>query len=195
MSHLFIYLHGFRSSPQSSKAQITLEAINNLKSAEDVVWYAPQLPPSPKQAIQEIEKKISQVAPIKLSIVGSSLGGYYATYLAEKYTDSVITVLNPGVEPEKILCDHVGINKNWHNDETFDFKSSYLTELEELSVPDLSNPQRYLLLAATEDEVIDYKDMISKYHACQIKLLEGEDHSITHYKQYVHLLINHHFSS
>ncbi len=193
--HLIVYLHGFRSSPFSMKAKITHRAILDMKGrGVDLEWYCPQLPPSPKEAMAMVSQYIKEQVFDELSIIGSSLGGYYATYLAEKFT-SKVTLLNPAIEPARDLEEYIGDLKAWHSDEAFHFKPEYIQELNDLYVQQITSPERYYLIAAKGDEVLDWQEMMAKYaHAKQL-VLEGGDHALSNYLELLPTVLEFHLMS
>ena len=179
--HLIVYLHGFRSSPFSMKAKITHRAILDLKGEGiDVEWYCPQLPPSPKEAMAMVVSHINAQDYEQLTIIGSSLGGYYATYLAELFFAQA-TLLNPAIEPARDLESYIGELKAWHSDEAFHFKPEYIQELNDLYIKNITKPNRYYLIAAKGDEVLDWQEMVAKYPDAKQLVLEGGGHAISNY--------------
>lgn len=186
--HLIVYLHGFKSSPQSSKAILTGQAILRLKDeGQALEWFCPQLPPSPKEAMALVSQYIDQAIFNKLSFIGSSLGGYYATYLAEKYAPHLprITLLNPAIEPSRDLKKYIGEQKSWHGDDNFYFKAAYIGELSCLYVTRLTQANRYNLIACKGDEVLDWQEIAAKYADAHQLILEGGDHAISNYSEYL----------
>jgi len=159
---MILYLHGFRSSPKSMKARVVGERMAALGVADQLI--CPQLPASPKDAMALALSLIDGIPAQELSIIGSSLGGYYATWLAERIGCRAVLV-NPAIVPSLDLDRHVGVTTQFHSDEPFEFKREYIDELRALDVPRISQPQRYFLLAATGDEVLDYRDMVAHYQA------------------------------
>ena len=177
-----LYLHGFRSSPRSFKARVMQERMTAAGRAGDLI--CPQLPASPKAAMELALLLVERHAPHNLSIVGSSLGGFYATWLAERLGVRAV-VLNPSVDPLKNLASHVGVTTNWHSDEPFEFRPEYIDELAALKVARITQPERYFLVAATGDEVLDYRDMVAHYAGARQHVIEGSDHAISEFAQYV----------
>lgn len=176
-----LYLHGFRSSPRSYKARVVQGRLEALGRAHELI--CPQLPASPKAAMDLVLTLAERYAD-QIAIVGSSLGGFYATWLAERFGCRAV-VINPSVDPLKNLEKHVGVTTNWHSDEPFEFKPEYIDELAALKVNKITRPERYLLLAATGDEVLDYRDMVSHYAGAHQHVIEGSDHAIAEFAQYV----------
>jgi predicted esterase YcpF (UPF0227 family) len=123
-------------------------------------------------------------APGNLSIVGSSLGGFYATWLAERLGVRA-AVINPSVDPTRNLSKHIGVTTAWHSDEPFEFRQEYVDELVALRTARITRPERYFLLAATGDEVLDYRDMVAHYAGARQHVIEGSDHAIPEFAQYV----------
>ena len=179
---MILYLHGFRSSPLSMKARLTGERMAQLgRSAE---FICPQLPASPRLAMELAFGLVDGVPAEDLTIIGSSLGGYYATWMAEKLGGRAV-LLNPAVVPMLDLDQHVGVTTAYHSDQPFEFKREYIGELRALAVPQVSQPERYFLLACTGDEVLDYRDMVAHYAGAKQKVVQGSDHAISEYADYL----------
>ncbi|TFW34019.1 YqiA/YcfP family alpha/beta fold hydrolase [Massilia horti] len=179
---MILYLHGFRSSPRSYKARVMQERMAALGRDQELI--CPQLPASPKEAIQLALLLAERHAPHNLAIVGSSLGGFYATWLAE-HLGCRAALLNPAVDPLKNLEQHVGVTTAWHSDEPFEFKREYIDELAALMLGSITRAERYYLLAATGDEVLDYRDMVAHYRGARQHVIEGGDHAISDFGRYV----------
>jgi predicted esterase YcpF (UPF0227 family) len=185
---MILYLHGFRSSPHSAKAQMMARRMQQLGMADR--FYAPQLPASPKAAMDLALAWVSQLdagqeaLSQNLCIVGSSLGGFYATWLAQRL-DCRAVLLNPAVQPPRDLQSYVGVTTQYHSDEPFEFKAEYVAELQALSVPAISRPERYFLIAATGDEVLDWREMVAHYPGARQHVIEGSDHGISEFEDYV----------
>jgi predicted esterase YcpF (UPF0227 family) len=179
---MILYLHGFRSSPRSFKARVVQERMTAAGRGGDLI--CPQLPASPKAAMELALLLAERHAPHNLSIVGSSLGGFYATWLAERLGVRAV-LLNPSVDPLKNLEKQVGVTTNWHSDEPFEFRQEYIEELAALKVAQITQPERYFLIAATGDEVLDYRDMLAHYAGARQHVIDGSDHAISEFPQYV----------
>ena len=155
----------------------------------DLFW-CEQLLPSPRAAIALAERQIAAAratgAPV--TVVGSSLGGYYATHLAEKHGLRAVLV-NPAVVAHLSLAEFVGTQTNLYTGEAFEFRPEYLDELRALEVPRISRPQDFLLLAETGDEVLDYRQAVAKYAGCRQAVLEGGDHSFTRWDGYLDAIL------
>ncbi|MYM30094.1 esterase [Duganella sp. CY15W] len=183
---MILYLHGFRSSPQSMKARLVGERMAALGLADQLI--CPQLPASPRLAMALALSLVEGIPAQQLSIVGSSLGGYYATWLAERIGCRAV-LLNPAVVPSLDLDRHVGVTTQYHSDEPFEFKREYIDELRALEVAHISHPERYFLIAATGDEVLDYRDMLRHYQGARQHVIEGSDHAISEFPQYLDAIL------
>ncbi|WP_371767082.1 YqiA/YcfP family alpha/beta fold hydrolase [Massilia sp.] len=176
-----LYLHGFRSSPRSFKARVVQQRMEAAGRAGNLI--CPQLPASPKAAMDLVLTLVERYSG-NLAIIGSSLGGFYATWLAERFGCRA-ALINPAVDPLKDLDKHVGITTEWHTGEPFEFKRDYIDELAALKVGTITRPQRYFLLAATGDEVLDYRDMVAHYAGAHQHVIQGSDHAVSEFEQYV----------
>ncbi|QWD78814.1 YqiA/YcfP family alpha/beta fold hydrolase [Polynucleobacter sp. MWH-Svant-W18] len=182
---LLVYLHGFRSSPRSSKAVMTGEAIKALSSPENPIeWYCPQLLASPKASMDMVMQHIDASHADRVVVIGSSLGGFYANFLAEKYGCKAV-VLNPAVRAARELAPHVGLMTAYDSDEPFDFRPEYIEELKALQIERISDPSRYFLIAAKGDELLDWKEMAEFYPGAYQLVLEGSDHGIADYPDHL----------
>jgi predicted esterase YcpF (UPF0227 family) len=179
---MILYLHGFRSSPRSFKARVVQDRLTAAGRADELI--CPQLPASPREAMELVLKLVERYPADELAVVGSSLGGFYATWLAERQGCRAV-LLNPAVDPLKSLDKHVGVTTSWHSGEPFEFKREYIDELAALRVEKITRPERYFLVAATGDEVLDYRDMVAHYAGARQHVLEGSDHAISEFAQYV----------
>lgn len=177
-----LYLHGFRSSPASYKARVVAQRMAVLGHAADLI--CPQLPASPQAAMALALSLVEDVPASELAVIGSSLGGFYATFLAEQRACRAVLV-NPSVDPLKNLANAVGITTAWHSDEPFEFRQEYIGQLADLKIARISDPSRYFLLAATGDEVLDYRDMTAHYAGSRQHVIAGGDHAVSNFEVYV----------
>ncbi|MGE5622912.1 MAG: YqiA/YcfP family alpha/beta fold hydrolase [Bacillota bacterium] len=178
---MILYLHGFRSSPQSFKARLLAERLQALGQGAE--YHCPQLPASPREAIA-LASQLLRTAGSDTTLIGSSLGGYYATWLAERFGCRAV-LLNPAVKPPRDLEKYVGVSTAYHSDEPFEFKREYIDELRSLEVARITRPERYFLIAATGDEVLDWREMVAHYPGASQLVIEGGDHGISEFGQYV----------
>jgi uncharacterized protein len=181
-THL-LYLHGFRSSPQSTKAR--LMAARVARDFPRLVWWCPQLPPSPREAALLIQRGIADWPRESMAVVGSSLGGFYATWVAENQGCKAV-MLNPAVFAARDLAKYVGEHSNWHDpSERFVFKAEYVDELRALERQGLAKPHNYLAIIAKGDEVLSWREMKARYEGANIRLLEGSDHAISEFEAHL----------
>ena len=185
---MIVYLHGFRSAPASIKAQ-TLKRHMEARGLGHAFW-CEQLPPSPRAAIALIEAQLARCTAqgIEPTLVGSSLGGYYATYLAERHGLRAALV-NPAIVAPLELGAYVGEQTNMYTGESFHFSAQHIAELRALEVPAITRPERYWLLVETGDEVLDYRHAVAKYAGARQTVLEGGDHSFTRWEDYLDALL------
>ena len=181
-THL-LYLHGFLSSPASNKARMTAAAVARRHSS--VTWLCPMLAASPKQAMAEVLQAIEHWPREAMGIIGSSLGGFYATWLAERLGCKA-ALLNPAVRPARDLAPHVGEQTLWHEpDIHFVLEPHYIDELRRMELPRITRPERYFAVIAKGDEVLDWQEMYAHFSGASIKLLAGSDHALSDYEQHV----------
>lgn len=181
---MIIYLHGFRSAPASVKAR-ALHAHMAARGLGERYW-CEQLPVSPAAAVALAEAAIahSRARGLEPTVVGSSLGGYYATWLAERHGLRVVLV-NPAVIAPLSLEAYVGEQTNLYTGERFDFTRAHINALRALDVPAITRPERYWLLAETGDEVLDYRHAVAKYAGARQTVLEGGDHGFSRWPDYL----------
>ena len=146
-------------------------------------YRCPALPASPRVASQ-VALDAALSSPVdELALVGSSLGGYYATWVAERLGCRAV-LLNPAVDPASDLREHIGRQQVFFSDEEIDFRPEYIQELRDLQVP-VTHPERYFLIAATRDTVIDYRKMVDKYRGARQRIVEGSDHELSDFSEYL----------
>lgn len=167
-----IYLHGFCSSPASWKARLLGEALAAAGLGDR--WVCPLLSPVPSAAIAAVEAVLTS-RPGPTTLVGSSLGGYYASWLAEAH-DLRAVLINPAVEAPDRLRGLVGTHTHFHSGERFEFTREHVVQLQAFAVPQ-PTPARYFLLVETGDEVLDYRHAVHRYAGCRQCVIEGGDHS------------------
>ena len=183
-----LYLHGFRSSPLSAKAKKMASLIASDYPA--VTWWCPQLPPSPREAMALIMDGIADW-PRSMAVIGSSLGGFYATWVAEHKSCTAV-LLNPAVDPARDLGSHIGEQTAWHEpDKTFFFQPEFVGELEALQAGTLKRPHDYLVVIAKGDEVLDWREMTARYQGAKIRLLEGSDHGLSDFDDHLPAILSH----
>ena len=186
-THL-LYLHGFRSSPRSFKA-LRLHAWLQANRPE-VQWHCPQLPPSPRAALEHINQTLAGWAGCRPAVLGSSLGGFYATVVAQAHGCPAV-LLNPAVDPARDLLAHVGEQTAYHDPATrFDFKASYVDELRTMYPAALTRLERYAAVIAKGDELLDWREMAARYAGCTVRLLEGSDHGLSDFDDHLPFILH-----
>lgn len=178
---MIFYLHGFRSAPASIKATALRDRMRDL-GLEEHFWCA-QLPVSPREAIAAIEAAMAR-HDRPATLVGSSLGGYYATTLAERHGLPAVLV-NPAVLPQISLEAWLGPQTNLYTGEQFVLTPGHLDELRALEVPLIQHPERLWLMVETGDEVLDYREAVQKYAGARQTVLEGGDHGFSRWADYL----------
>ena len=178
-----LYLHGFRSSPQSFKAQ-RLQAW--LAAHRPLLhWCCPQLPASPREAMALIEATLAGWPAGRFAVAGSSLGGFYATAAAEAHGCPAV-LLNPAVNPARDLAAYIGEQTAFHDPhERFFFRPEFVDELRALAVLAITRPERYFAVIAKGDEVLDWHEMVGHYPGARILLLEGSDHALSDFDDHL----------
>ncbi len=183
---MIVYLHGFRSSPNSRKAIQLRDALAARGRGGEFI--CPQLPASPRAAIQTARAAIEAGSPATgtadICLIGSSLGGYYATWLAEQIGCRAV-LLNPAVRPYEDLRGYLGQQSVFFSSETIEMRPEYIDELLALETPRITRPERYLLIAASGDELIDYRTMLAKYAGCRQRVIDGSDHALSDFGRYM----------
>lgn len=193
---MILYLHGFRSAPSSFKAQLMAQAVSNAVSNKasnpdlSQHWACPALPASPALALELALEQAQQLAtkaqrPIAaLTIIGSSLGGFYATVLAERLGCKAV-LLNPAVHAPRDLATQVGIHQQYHSDEPFHFLPTYVDELQRMAPSQITKPRRYLLIAATGDEILDWREMRDFFAGSPQIIVQGSDHGLSDFATHI----------
>ncbi|MCE4553011.1 YqiA/YcfP family alpha/beta fold hydrolase [Roseateles cellulosilyticus] len=191
LTHL-LYLHGFRSSPASAKAR---RMAAWAAARPGLVFVCPQLPPSPLDAMALATALVAQWPSDGAAVIGSSLGGFYATALAEQpaHRRWRVAVLNPAVNPARDLARHIGELTTWHDPALrFDFTVQHVAELAALTPPPrLTTPSRYYALIAKGDELLDWREMLARYAGCDGEVLDGSDHGLTDFEAHLPGLVGH----
>lgn len=185
---MLLYLHGFRSSPESFKAQLLAQRMQARQQLDR--WSCPALPASPALALnmakQAAQALLTQhhAQPAELTIVGSSLGGFYAVCLAEQLGARAVA-LNPAVQAPRDLATQVGQHSQFHSDEPFVFLPEYVQELSDMAVKHITQPERYLLIAATGDEVLDWHEMNDFFEGAQRIIIKGDNHGLSSFANHI----------
>ncbi|MAD57990.1 MAG: esterase YqiA [Porticoccus sp.] len=180
-----LYIHGFNSSPASTKAQQTRTWLKEISPNDEYI--CPALSGDTQLAISQLEKIIEQCSDT-IGLIGSSLGGFYATWLAQKY-DLRAVLINPAVEPHKTMNQYLGENTNYHSGETYMLTQYHIDFLESINVDKMKSPKDTWVLLQTKDEVLDYRQAESKYQKCNLTIEQGGNHSFQDYEQHLPAII------
>ena len=181
-SHL-LYLHGFRSSPKSFKAQRLHAWLQAHRPG--VHWWCPQLPPSPHEALALIEAGTADWPADRSLVLGSSLGGFYATVLAERRGWPAV-VMNPAVDPARDLAAYIGEQTAFHTpEERFFFRPGFVDELRAMTPATLADPSRYLAVIAQGDELLDWREMAGRYAGAKMRVIAGSDHALSDFEDHL----------
>lgn len=198
-THL-LYLHGFRSSPSSMKAQKMAQRVHS--DHPGVQWWCPQLPPSPAEAMAQVMQGIADWPRDTMAVVGSSLGGFYARWVSLQ-TGCRAVLLNPAAFPARDLSKHIGEQTSWHDpQERFFFQPGYVDELltlqadmARLAPGQPASPERQMAIVAKGDEVLDWREMQAFCAGGAIRLLPGSDHAISEFDDHIDAVLRFLFDS
>ena len=174
-----LYIHGFNSSPQSMKAELTKQYF--AQNHPQINFYCPQIASSPDAAVKQLETIIAQAPHEQWLLMGSSLGGYFSTYLSEKYQVKAV-LINPAVKPFELMQDYLGEQLNPYTQEKYHVAEKHIVELKDLEQENISK-NNYLVMVQTGDEVLDYQQAVEKYRHCQLVIEQGGDHSFIDYEK------------
>lgn len=181
-THL-LYLHGFRSSPQSAKARQMAAYV--AQHHPDVTFWCPQLPPSPRAAMALVMQGVAHWPHPAMAVVGSSLGGFYASWVAQQ-THCPSVMLNPAVHPARDLTRYIGEQTTWQNpSERFFFLPEYIGELQALGTHTQPPAAPELVIIAQGDEVLDWREMAGRYPQARQRVQEGGDHALSNFSEYL----------
>jgi predicted esterase YcpF (UPF0227 family) len=176
---MLIYLHGFNSAPHSFKARLVGERMRQL--GRDREYVVPALPHRPAQAMALLRALVAQHPGAAL--IGSSLGGYYATALAEEFALRTVLV-NPAVRPYDLLHDYLGPQKNLYTGESYQLTVDHIAQLQALEVAGVT-PEHYFLITRSGDETLDYRQGVEKYRGARQWVIPGGDHGFGDFAGYV----------
>lgn len=178
-----LYLHGFNSSPESHKARVLHEYMKRTGLGDRID--IPKIPPLPADAIKLLSQRAQQITQdYELSIAGSSLGGFYASWLAEKYNSQAV-LINPAVRPHELLRKYLGENTNYYTAENWVLNETHIEQFRELYVETISDPERYLLMLQTGDETLDYREALEKYAGCHAIVEQGGSHEFSEFDRHL----------
>ncbi|TRX53881.1 YqiA/YcfP family alpha/beta fold hydrolase [Thalassomonas sp. M1454] len=174
-----LVIHGFNSSPQSLKAQLTVQYMQQHYPEIEVV--VPQILSTPEAAIKQLCDIIEAQPNTDWYFTGSSLGGYFATYLVDKYKRPAV-LINPAVTPYLLLADYIGEQVNPHTGEVYQVTPEHMQQLK-LIESEICQQKMFFVMVQTGDEVLDYQQAVAKYGNCKLEVQKGGDHSFIHFEQ------------
>lgn len=183
---MIIYLHGLNSSTASQKARQMLDYC----AAVGVPCTAPTMPHRPAEAMRQVERLLADGGAH--TVAGSSMGGYYATWLAERHPQLRAVLINPALRLADKLQSYVGQKQhNYNNGDSYLFEQAHLDEFRALQTDAISNPSRYLLLVQKGDELLDYREAVEFYQGAHSIVEEGGDHSFTGFVRHLPAIVAH----
>jgi len=188
-----IYLHGFNSSPDSFKARALRQHIYEKLAVNDDLEHLleiPEIPPVPTDAIEMLIRRVETAQENHVvALAGSSLGGFYATWLAERYGVKAV-LINPAVKPHNLLRKYLGENVNYYTSEHWMLDETHIEQLQDLDIEHISKPDRYLLMLQTGDEALDYRLALEKYSGCPSIIEEGGNHSFVGFENHIDRILD-----
>jgi predicted esterase YcpF (UPF0227 family) len=184
---MIIYIHGFGGSGAGSKAKIFKE----LFKAENRDFIAPSLSYIPELAISTLKELIESYRG-DIYLIGSSLGGYYATYLSKLPKVKRVVLLNPSTQPEKSLKRFLGLGVTFYDESRFEWNVNHIESLKRFKVNSFDR-DKFLVVLQSDDELIDYRVAKEMFKDVNMIVASGGGHSFTGVENYFDE-INHFFS-
>lgn len=182
MAHL-LYIHGFLSSPQSAKAVQVGDWLRD--NRPDIEFHCPFLTPYPDRTRMTLEDIVQRTQPDHLFLMGSSLGGFWATWLAERHNLKAV-LINPAVDLSEFKSDYINTElKNYHTEDTYYLTDEHIEHFKQVDTPTISQAKNYWLLVQTGDETLDYRLAVRKYHGCRQLVEQGGDHSFQKFDRHI----------
>lgn len=178
---MILYLHGFNSSPASHKAQVMKAYLEG--RGLGARYACPALPDTPAEAVAAIERSLAGRDPRSVTYLGSSLGGFYATWMVERLGGRAV-LINPAITPHIGLERYLGTQRNLHTGKPYELTSAHLEGWRNLLVERV-DPERYLLLLETGDEVLDWREAARKYEGARMAVRDGGDHTLQSFPEHL----------
>ncbi|MDO3387886.1 YqiA/YcfP family alpha/beta fold hydrolase [Gilvimarinus sp. SDUM040013] len=178
-----IYVHGFLSSPLSHKAQVTKRWLT--EHCPQVSFHCPHLTPYPAQTAEELDALIEFLQPEPIWLMGSSLGGFWATWLAERYNRPAV-LINPSVAPWQFMPEFLGVDlKSYHTDHSYRLAAAHIDEIKAVDVSPVTRHANFWLMVQTGDETLDYRQAVAKYQGCRQLVEPDGDHGFVDFDQHL----------
>jgi len=184
---LFIYVHGFNSSPESIKATLFGDYLRVHSGIGD--YEVPRLSHWPAKAVQQLENLIEKNKNRDIVLIGSSLGGYYSVWLTEHFAQCRTVLVNPAIYPDRILESWLGESENLYTHERYTLTPQHLEQLKALAVPRLKDTSRYLLLVQTADDTLDYREAVDFLAAAAQFIQPGGSHGFDQFEDLIPAII------
>ncbi|MFT3735854.1 MAG: YqiA/YcfP family alpha/beta fold hydrolase [Rhodocyclaceae bacterium] len=175
---MLIYLHGFRSGPQSGKL-LSLQQRMVALGCADQLW-GEQLRWGPGEAIAQLSAVI-EASATPPTLVGSSLGGFYAAYLAERFGLRAVFI-NPAIAPHRLLSQWLGTQTQIYTGESFEVTAADMQALHEMQVPRYSAPDKLWLMVETGDETLDYREAVAHFSGVRQSIYPDGDHRFSRWE-------------
>lgn len=183
---MILYVHGFNSSPASHKSGQLRERLRAL--GREAEFCCPLLSHWPAEAMSTLEREVVRAGGEATTLVGSSLGGFYATWLTEKHGCRTVLV-NPAISPHLGLRAFLGPQRNLYTGEQYTLSEAHLAQLATLYVPRIERHERYLLIQTTGDELLDWREAVQRYAGCRQVVVDGGDHGFGQFDQYLDIVL------
>ncbi len=179
-----IYIHGFLSGPLSHKAQVTKAWLSEHRP--DLEYACPQLSSYPGEAQAQLMDVLAQYEGRDIFGIGSSLGGYWATYLLEQGKIQKAVLVNPAVSPQSRLPEYIGRTvPSYYTEESYQLTEKDMADFERFDTKDIVYPECYWLMVQTEDETLDYRQAVEKYSDCRQLVEDGGNHGFENYEKWL----------
>jgi len=196
IQHHIMYVHGFNSSPGSFKA-LQLKAFVE-QNQLDLKYHAPMLSHWPEKAMDALEDLLEQIKAddqangkiTRILLVGSSLGGFYSTYLMARYPGLKAVLINPAVLPQELLPAYLGLNENLYTGEQYELTQDHMQQLRKLHMAEPACTQNIKVFLQTDDEVLDYRRAENYYRQADVTIIEGGDHGFQNFEQHLTTLLD-----